>query len=99
VLGAFIGTFMGYVFPHHSAPIPVYVMIGMGAFLAGTTHAPIMAILMIFEMTREYSVVLPLMLACVIANYVAQAIQPDSIYSDSLRRKTSEQEASPEYFL
>lgn len=99
VLGALVGTVMGYLFPHYSAPVPVYVMIGMGAFLSATTHAPMTAILMIFEMTLEYSVVLPLMLACVIANYVAQAIQPDSIYSDSLRRKTSQQEESPEYFL
>ena len=44
----------------------------MGGFLAATTHAPLTSILLIFEMTLDYEVVLPLMLACVTGHYVAR---------------------------
>ena len=64
-----------------------FVLVGMGAFLAGTTHAPLMAILMIFEMTLDYGVMLPLMLACVLAHQTSHALHPDSIYARALRRK------------
>ncbi len=55
-------------------------MVGMGAFLASVTYAPLMCILMIFEMTLSYEVILPLMLACVIGHHIAQWIRPHSIY-------------------
>jgi CIC family chloride channel protein len=58
-----------------------YVMVGMGAFLASVTYAPLMCILMIFEMTLSYEVILPLMLACVIGHHIAQSIRPHSIYT------------------
>jgi CIC family chloride channel protein len=64
-----------------------FVLVGMGAFLAATTHAPIMAILMIFEMTLDYQAVLPLMLACVVAHQISHGFHPKSIYAATLRRK------------
>ena len=67
--------------------VSVFTLVGMGAFLSATTHAPIMAIIMLFEMTLDYEIILPLMLACVVAHYVSTAIEPASIYSDSLKRK------------
>jgi H+/Cl- antiporter ClcA len=57
----------------------------MGAMLAGTTHAPLMSILMVLEMTMEYQIVLPLMLAVITAHYTARrytAIRP--MYADAL---------------
>ena len=59
----------------------------MGAFLAAATHAPIMAIIMIFELTLDYQIILPLMLACVIAYYISVGISKRSIYAEALRRK------------
>ena len=59
----------------------------MGAFLAAATHAPIMAIIMIFELTLDYQIILPLMLACVIAYYTSVGISKRSIYAEALRRK------------
>jgi len=59
----------------------------MGALLAATTHAPIMAILMLFELTLDYQMILPLMLACVVAHYVSRGFDPKSIYAESLERK------------
>jgi CIC family chloride channel protein len=59
----------------------------MGAFLAATTHAPLMAMLMVFEITLDYAIMLPLMLGCVIAYYLSIGIEPTSIYSEALKRK------------
>jgi CIC family chloride channel protein len=64
-----------------------YALVGMGSFLAATTHAPLMAIIMLFEMTLDYDLVVPLMLACVTAYYTAFGIDERSIYSESVERK------------
>ncbi|MDP9292665.1 MAG: chloride channel protein, partial [Verrucomicrobiota bacterium] len=91
----FVGACLGYIFAHlaqlvcPAAPLnaTASTLIGMGAFLAATTHAPIMAIIMLFELTLDYQIILPLMLACVIAHYTSRAFETDSIYSESLMRK------------
>ena len=73
-----------------SGPLPdaaAYALVGMGAFLAGTTQAPLMAILMLFEMTLDYDMVLPLMLACVAAFFTSRALGAQSIYAEALGRK------------
>ncbi len=57
----------------------------MGAFLAATTHAPIMAIIMIFELTLDYQIILPLMLACVVGYYTSVGFEKRSIYSEALK--------------
>lgn len=61
-----------------------YAVVGMGALLAATTYAPLMSILMIFEMTLSYEVMLPLMLACITAYVIAHRIRPASVYAKSL---------------
>ncbi|MFY0477485.1 ClcB-like voltage-gated chloride channel protein [Achromobacter marplatensis] len=61
-----------------------YAVVGMGALLAATTHAPLMSILMIFEMTLSYEAMLPLMLACVTGYVIAHRIRPESVYAKSL---------------
>ena len=91
----FVGACLGYLFGtvlthvpgfHNSSPI-AFALVGMGAFLAGTTHAPIMAILMLFEMTLDYQIILPLMLTSVVAYYTSLRFDKRSIYSESLKRK------------
>lgn len=64
-----------------------YALVGMAALVAGTTHAPLTAMLMLFEITRDVYVLLPIMLAAVVATVVAQLLSRDSIYSLKLRRK------------
>lgn len=59
----------------------------MGAFLAAGTHAPLMAILMIFEMTHRIDLVLPLMFACVIANVVSSLFSTPAMYGVTLSRE------------
>ncbi|MHB8166910.1 MAG: chloride channel protein, partial [Sulfuricella sp.] len=86
--GSLFGTALGAIFPGMTSPSSAYAIVGMGAFLAATTHAPLMAILMIFEMTLDYKITLPLMLACVIAYTVARDYRgSESIYAGALRRK------------
>lgn len=88
--GSLYGTAMGAFFPAVASPASAYGIVGMGAFLSATTHAPLMAILMIFEMTLDYNITLPLMLACVTAYTTSRAYRgADSIYAASLRQKSS----------
>jgi CIC family chloride channel protein len=68
-------------------PIPAAAAIGMGAFLAASTHAPLTCVLMIFEMTGSYAVVTPLMLACVLAFSISRLLRPASIYASTQRAR------------
>ena len=94
-VGAALGSLFGHavhgVWPAADVNSAAYAAVGMGCFLSATTHAPFMAILMIFEMTLSYQIVLPLMLACVTAYYTSRAYRADSIYASSLRRKRVEE--------
>ncbi|WP_338861888.1 ClcB-like voltage-gated chloride channel protein [Mycetohabitans rhizoxinica] len=95
-VGAALGAIYGLAAHAHlplatSAPL-AYAIVGMGAFLAAATHAPLMAILMIFEMTLSYQVVLPLMLASVIAYFIARALAETSMYEVTLRRNRERRE-------
>lgn len=64
-----------------------YALVGMAAMIAALVHAPLTGILIVYELTRSYEVILPLMLAAVIATVVARTIQRDSVYSWKLTRK------------
>jgi CIC family chloride channel protein len=90
-VGAGFGYLVGCAFhalwPHSALTPSAFALVGMGAFLAATTHAPLMAMLMVFEITLDYAIILPLMLGCVIAYYLSVGIEPASIYSEALRRK------------
>jgi chloride channel protein, CIC family len=91
----FIGASFGFLFGigtnhllgHLSVNPSAFALVGMGAFLAAATHAPIMAIIMIFELTLDYQIILPLMLACVVAYYTSVSIEKNSIYAEALKRK------------
>jgi chloride channel protein, CIC family len=96
----FVGAALGYLFglgvhalwPSLASAAPAYAIVGMGAFLAAATGAPLMAILMMFEMTLSYQVMLPLMLACVLAWFVARGVGGPSMYEITVRRQREEQE-------
>ncbi|MFL6516246.1 MAG: ClcB-like voltage-gated chloride channel protein [Chthoniobacterales bacterium] len=91
----FVGASLGFLLGDASQQLTghavinpsAFALVAMGAFLAATTHAPIMAIIMIFELTLDYEIILPLMLACVTAYYTSVSIDKRSIYSDALKRK------------
>lgn len=64
-----------------------YALVGMAAMTAATTHAPLMASVLVFELSGDYAIVLPLVLATAIATLVSRRIGRDSIYTAELRRK------------
>ncbi|MBV8214573.1 MAG: ClcB-like voltage-gated chloride channel protein [Verrucomicrobia bacterium] len=94
-VGAMLGLLAGDAFhslwPGSSMPT-VYAVVGMGTFLAATTHAPLMSFLIIFEMTLEYQLVPALMLACLTAYHVSRALRRKSIYHEALHRGTAIEE-------
>ncbi len=86
-LGGAFGMAVEIALPGHTAHSGAYALVGMGAVLAGTTHAPITAILMLFELTGNYAIILPLMLACVISTVLAGRVLPTSIFTTRLKRR------------
>ena len=68
-------------------PIAAFAVVGMGSMLAATTRSPLLAMIMILEISLDYSLMPPLMLACVVSTLVARRIHPESIYTEPLRRK------------
>ena len=68
-------------------PIGCFALIGMGATLAATTHSPLLAVIMLFELSLNYSLMPPLMLACAVSTLVGRRLHRESIYSEPLRRK------------
>jgi CIC family chloride channel protein len=90
-MGAMLGTAYGDavsgVAPHLAGPAGAYGLVGMGAVFAGAARAPITAVLIIFELTGDYHIILPLMVSVVIATAVASLLGGDSIYTLKLRRR------------
>ncbi len=84
--GAF-GMAAHSLFPGVCAPAGAYALVGMAAVFAGAAHAPITAIIILFEMTDDYKIILPLMLAAVISYLLSSLLGPDSIYDIKLRRR------------
>ncbi|MGD8776853.1 MAG: chloride channel protein [Syntrophobacterales bacterium] len=64
-----------------------YTLVGMGALVAGCTHAPVTAILLIFELSAEYHIILPLLMACILSTITASIFKRGSIYSLKLLRR------------
>ena len=90
-LGAMAGGFFGVVahqlFPNITASPGAYSIVGMGAVVSATTHGPLAAILILFEMTGDYKIILPLMLACIVATIASGHFLRDSIYTLKLARR------------
>jgi CIC family chloride channel protein len=87
MLGGGFGKLVNYIFPLSTAPAGAYALVGMGAVFAGVVHAPLTAMLILFELTRDYSLILPLMLTCVISNVISTHLHEESIYTELLRRR------------
>ena len=90
-VGATAGSVVGHLL-QHSGWFPgiqpqMYSLVGMGAVLAAMVHAPMASILICFELTRDNGVMLPAMLGCIVAVATARVINPDSIYTQSLRTR------------
>jgi chloride channel protein, CIC family len=87
MLGGIFGTVAEMLYPGMTAGPGAYALVGMGAVFAGTARAPFTAILILFELTRDYNLILPLMFACVLSNVMSNALYPESIFTEGLRRR------------
>ncbi len=88
-VGLLFGIAMNHAFPT-AAPNPTaFALVGMGAFLSAASHAPVMSVIMLFEMTLSYDIILPLLLCSVIAYHTAKSLEGASLYSESLKRKAA----------
>ncbi|MBF0280475.1 MAG: chloride channel protein [SAR324 cluster bacterium] len=96
MLGASFGQVVNIIFPGSTAPSGAYALVGMAAFFSGAAHAPITAILILFEMTGDYHIILPLMLATVVSTLIARMISEESIYTLKLSRRGVHLEAGAE---
>lgn len=90
LIGAATGGFVGYTvhalgwFPGTSPAF--FALVGMAAMVAATTHAPLTAILIVYEVTQSYELILPLMFAAVVSTVVARFVCKDSVYTFKLSR-------------
>src|SRR5664280_3848519 len=80
MLGGTVGTAAHRLLPAYTATAGAYALVGMGAVFAGIVRAPMTSVLMIFEMTQDYSVIVPLMIANLVSLFVASRLQKEPIY-------------------
>ncbi len=83
-IGAMVGAAVGHVahaaFPDVTAGAGAYALVGMGVAFAGIVRTPLTSVIMIFEVTRDYTIIVPLMIANLIAFYISQRFQKEPIY-------------------
>ena len=80
MLGGAIGTVAHHWLPTYTAAPGAYALVGMGALFAGIVRAPMTSVLMIFEMTRDYAVIVPLMIANLASLFISTRFQKEPIY-------------------
>jgi CIC family chloride channel protein len=80
MLGGTVGTVAHHLFPVYTATPGAYALVGMGAVFAGIVRAPMTSVLMIFEMTQDYAVIVPLMIANLVSLFIASRLQREPIY-------------------
>jgi CIC family chloride channel protein len=95
-LGGAMGLMVAQFFliPEASHSQALWTLVGMGSLLAATTHAPAMSAIMVFEITRNYNVVMASMPACVIASVIGSLLRHRSVYSEALGRRDESTQAT-----
>ena len=87
MLGEAYGKLTQMIVPSIAIPSGACALVGMGAVFSGASHAPISAILILFEMTGNYLIILPLMITCIISTVVVRKFSKESIYTLKLTRR------------
>src|SRR3954465_8957546 len=80
MVGATVGSVAHLLFPASTAGAGAYALVGMGVAFAGIIRTPLTSVIMIFEVTRDYTIIVPLMIANLIAFFISQKLQPEPIY-------------------
>lgn len=87
MVGGLVGTVVNHYWPDMTAPAGAYALVGMAAFFSAGARAPISAIIILFEMTRDYDIILPLMFACAISTVLSGWLSRESIYTIKLTQR------------
>jgi CIC family chloride channel protein len=80
MLGSLVGTVGGHIFPESTSSLGAYALVGMGAYFVAVIRAPFTSILMVFELTRNYNIILPLMIANAVSYFISNRLHVGSIY-------------------
>lgn len=86
-LGGAFGTTASSILPSLGLEAPAFAMVGMAAVLAGAVRCPLTATLLLFEMTNDYRIILPVLLAVVVSQGVSRRLQHESVYTAQLAAK------------
>jgi len=87
MLGGAFGVVANVLFPGIAASYGAYALVGMAAFFSGTSRATLTAIIILFEMTSTYEIILPLMFSCVVADAVSRILSKETIYTMKMKKK------------
>src|ERR1700686_5607458 len=79
-VGGIVGTAAQYFLPGYAASPGAYALVGMGTAFAGIIRAPMTSVVMIFEITRDYAVIVPLMVSNLLSYFIASRLQKEPIY-------------------
>jgi CIC family chloride channel protein len=85
--GALFGVAVHDINGAMNLPVGAFALAGMGATLSGTTKSPLLAIIMVFEISLDYSLMPALMLACIVSVIISKQLHPDAIYTEHLQLK------------
>jgi CIC family chloride channel protein len=80
MLGGTVGGLAHQLLPHHTASAGAYALVGMGTLFAGIIRAPMTSVLMIFETTQDYAVIVPLMISNLVSFFISTRLQREPIY-------------------
>src|SRR5262249_10740179 len=80
MVGGTVGSLAHIALPHYTADVGAYALVGMGTTFAGIVRVPLTSVIMIFEMTRDYTIIVPLMISNLVSFYVSYKLQPTPIY-------------------
>src|ERR1700688_416584 len=69
-----------WLMPDYTGSVGAYALVGMGAAFAGTIRVPLTSVIMIFEITRDYSIIVPLMIANLLSYFISSRLQEEPIY-------------------
>lgn len=86
MLGGTVGEVVHIVMPSYAGNVGAYALVGMGAAFAGIVRVPLTSVIMIFEVTRDYTIIVPLMIANLLAYYVSSKLQEEPIYEALLQQ-------------
>ena len=86
MLGGAVGGVAHHLFPDYTGSVGAYALVGMGTAFAGIVRVPMTSVIMIFEITRDYSIIVPLMISNLISYFISSRLQEESIYEALLHQ-------------